>query len=157
MSYRTNINREQVFGNNEYYPEWIEFIKSKGIEVNEDGCYEGKIDDVMGMFEVIDKITKKLIDERHKKVLNGEKDFHGRPLKEMTDLSDSVYLDNETPILMFNEQKIKNAYCFLPYQVYLAVEDKIERVYGKYEKAGVDWSFCNYKLKDGETITVSAG
>lgn len=36
MSYRTYVNNEQVFGNNEYYQEWEEFITSKGIETDEE-------------------------------------------------------------------------------------------------------------------------
>ena len=32
MSYRTRINGNQIFGNNEWHPEWIEFVKSQGIE-----------------------------------------------------------------------------------------------------------------------------
>ena len=43
MSYRTYVNDVQVFGNNEYYPEWIEFIKTQGIDVNENGNYENFI------------------------------------------------------------------------------------------------------------------
>ena len=35
MSYRTYVNDTQIFGNNECYPEWINYIKSKGIEVGE--------------------------------------------------------------------------------------------------------------------------
>ncbi len=156
MSYRTNIDNTQIFGNNEYYQEWMDFIKSKGIEVDEDGHYDGEIDDVQGIFVVIDKITRRLINERHEEVLNGKKNFKGEPVKELTDLSGSLYLDDETPILMFNRMMIEEAYCFLPYQVYLAVEDKIERVKGAYEKDGVDWSFVTYKLKDGEKIRVHA-
>ena len=37
MSYRTYVNDVQVFGNDEYYSEWIEFIKAQGIDVNEEG------------------------------------------------------------------------------------------------------------------------
>ena len=58
MSYRTSINGTQIFGNNEWYVEWANFIESKRIKIDEDGCYDGEIDDVMGMFDVIDKITK---------------------------------------------------------------------------------------------------
>ena len=36
MSYRTYVNDVQVFGNDEYYSEWIEFIKAQGIDVNEE-------------------------------------------------------------------------------------------------------------------------
>jgi hypothetical protein len=37
MSYRTEVEGFQIFGNNEYYKEWIEFISSEGIEVDEEG------------------------------------------------------------------------------------------------------------------------
>ena len=29
MSYRTRVNETQIFGNNEYYQEWIDFIRSE--------------------------------------------------------------------------------------------------------------------------------
>lgn len=157
MSYRTRINGVQIFGNNDYFNEWADFLKSKGIEIDEDGCYDGNIDDVMGMFEVIDKITKNLIKERHEEVKKGEKDFKGNPIGELTDLSNSMWLSDDTPVLMFNQQMIENAYCFLPYQVYLAVQDKIEKSKERYIKDGVNWAFCTYKLKEGETIKVHAG
>ncbi len=156
MSYRTEIDNTQIFGNNEYYEEWIDFIKSKGIEVDEDGSYDGEIDDIQGMFEVIDKIARRLIKERHEEVLNGKKNFKGEPVKELTDLSGSIYLDDETPILMFNQMMIEEAYCFLPYQVYLAVKDKIEPTKDVYKKDGLEWFFCSYKIKDREKIRVHA-
>lgn len=156
MSYRTYVNGTQIFGNNEYYKDWIDFLKSKGIDIDEDGVYEGEIDDVMGMFSVIDKITRKLINERHEEVIKGKVNFDGKPLREMTDLSDSMWLQDDTPILMFNKQMVEHAYCFLPYQVYMVVQDKIERTDYIQDKNGIDWSFCTYKIKDGEKIKVSA-
>ena len=74
----------------------------------------------------------------------------------MTDLSKSFLLDDDTHILLFNEQMIKHAYCFFPYQVYLAVQDKIEKIGERYKDSNVDWAFCTYKLKEGETIRVQA-
>lgn len=156
MSYRTYIDGTQIFGNNDWYEEWADFLRSHDIEIDEDGCYEGEIDDVMGMFEVIDRITKKIIRERHEKVLRGEKNWRNEPYKEMTDLSDSIYLDDTTPILTFNQQMIENAYCFLPYQVYLAVKDKITPNRKCYKSGETDWFLCTYELKDGEKIKVSA-
>lgn len=153
MSYRTYVNDIQVFGNNEYYPEWEEFITSKGIEINEDGQYDGEIDDVMGMFEVVDKITRRLINKQHQKVLNKKKDFRGNLETELTDLSSSYWLAEGNCILAFNERMVSNAYCFLPYQVYLAVEDIIEETHCTDSK----WAFHTYKLKDGKKISVSAG
>ena len=40
MSYRTYVNDTQIFGNHEHYPEWINYIKSKGIEVGENDSYK---------------------------------------------------------------------------------------------------------------------
>ena len=37
MSYRTYINKTQVFGNSECYPEWIKYIESKGITIPGEG------------------------------------------------------------------------------------------------------------------------
>lgn len=157
MSYRTKVNGVQIFGNNDYFEEWADFLKSKGIKIDEDGCYDGEIDDVMEMFEVIDKITKSLIKKRHEDVEKGVTNLMGNPAKELADLSNSMWLSDDTPVLMFNQQMIKNAYCFLPYQIYKAVEDLIEKVPGQYEKDGVDWAFCTYKLKEGKKIKVHAG
>ena len=164
MSYRTYVNGTQIFGNNDGYIEWFDFLKSKGVEINEDGLYDDYIDDLQGMFEVIDKITKRLIDERHEQVVKGETNWDGEPYKELTDLSESIYLNDKTPILMYNMQMINHAYCFLPYQVFMAVEDIIEKTDKPYivEKANKpyisekEWYFCSYKLKDGERIHVSA-
>lgn len=48
MSYRTKVNGVQIFGNNEIYPEWIEFVISQGIEIKEDGIYRGETTDLQG-------------------------------------------------------------------------------------------------------------
>lgn len=60
MSYRTRINGVQIFGNNEYYQEWIDFIRSEGIKDDEDGLYDGYIENLQGMFNAIDIITRGL-------------------------------------------------------------------------------------------------
>ena len=110
------------------------------------------------MFKVIDKITRRLINEQHEKVLKKETDLRGNPSKELTDLSGSIWLDDETPIFMFDKEMIENAYCFLPYQVYMAVKNKIKRI-PNHNKSddGLDWSFCTYALKKGQKIKVHAG
>ncbi len=157
MSYRTYINDTQIFGNNEGYQEWIDFIKSKGIEVDEDGIYDGYITDLQGMFNVIDKITQNLINKRHEEVLKGEKDWDGKPYTELTDLSEPMWLSNDTALLFCNMQMINYAYCFLPYQVYKAVEDIIEISDKPYiSENGREWYCCTYKLKEGKKIHVEA-
>lgn len=157
MSYRTYIDEEQIFGNNDYFKEWEEFIKSQGIEIDEEGCYSGDITDVQGLFETIDKITRNMIKEFHAKVESGEKNWKAEPYKELTDLSDSMWLNDDTPILMFNNQIIQEHYVFLPYQAYLILKDKIEHTDG-YTKDGVEWGYWySYKLKEGLKIHVSGG
>lgn len=157
MSYRTYINGTQIFGNNESYPEWFDFLKSKGIKIDEDGIYDGYITDLQGMFNVIDKITQNLINKRHEEVLKGEKNWDGKPYKELTDLSESMWLTGNTPLLMYNMQMIKNAYCFLPYQVFKAVENLIEMSDVPYvSEDGKVWYSCSYKLKDDKKIHVFA-
>lgn len=156
MSYRTTVNGTQIFGNNEYYIEWENFIKSQGIEINEDGCYDGEITDVMGMFDVIDKITRRLIDERHKQVVEGKLTWDKKPYKELTDLSESMWLDDKTPILEFNIHMIEHAYCFLPYQLFKAVEDIVEKC-NHDDPGAVVLGYRCYRLKDGEKIRVHAG
>lgn len=58
MAYRTYINDTQVFGDNEYYQEWIKYIESKGITIDEDGGYEGELDDFMEALDVVESIFK---------------------------------------------------------------------------------------------------
>lgn len=156
MSYRTYINDTQIFGNNEGYEEWLDFIKSQGIEVGEEGEYDGNITDLQGMFNVIDKITERLIKERHEEVEKGLRYINNKPYRELTDLSDSLWLDDETPLLWINMQMIRQAYCFLPYQAFMAVEDIIEKSDEPYI-GDKEWYLCSYKLKEGKKIHVHAG
>jgi len=157
MSYRTYINGTQIFGNNESYPEWFDFLKSKGIEVDEDCIYDGYITDLQGMFNVIDTITRGLINDRHEEVLKGEKDWEGKPYTELTDLSKSMWLADNVPLLKYNMEMINHAYCFLPYQTYKAVENIIERSDKPYvSEDGREWYCCTFKLKEGKKIHVEA-
>lgn len=153
MSYRMCIENTQLFGNNEDYPEWEEFIKTQDVKFDGDGCYSGYITDVQKMFEVIDAITRRLINEQHEKVLRGDTDYKGDPKKELTDWSNSMYLNENTPILMFNKMIVENAICFMPYIAYKAVEKKIETVRGEHKNTGVSW-YIKYKIKPGKKIRV---
>ena len=69
-----------------------------------------------------------------------------------------MWLDDKTPLLMYNMQMIENAYCFLPYQVFKAVENIIEESDVPYISAdGKKWYLCSYKLKAGNKIHIYAG
>jgi hypothetical protein len=152
MSYRTYVNGHQIFGNNEWYQEWADFIESEGIKIDEDGLYDGYIDNLQGVFDVIDKITRRLINERHKQVEKGET-FFGKPCKELADLTDLIIEDKN--ILLSNIYMIEHAYCFLPYQAYKAVEDIIERC--EHDESGaVRLGFSCYRLKDDKRIHVES-
>ena len=156
MSYRTRINGIQIFGNNEYYQEWIDFIRSEGIEVDEEDLYDGYIENLQGMFNVIDIITRGLINDRHNQVIAGELTWEGKPYRELTDLSESMWLNDRTPLFTFNIQMIEHAYCFLPYQLFKAVEDIIEEC-GHDDPGAVMLGYIRYRLKDGKRIHVNAG
>lgn len=161
MSYRTYINNTQVFGNNEYYPEWEEFIKSQGIEVNEDGCYDGEITDFMGALMTIEKIVMRLEKEfQERKDLRNRLNGKHKPIQSLFDFSNIVEeLEEQDENVKFGKSLFdkllhytQNGYAFMPYAFYMACEDKLERADKR-----IKGHFHCYKLKDGETINVSAG
>lgn len=166
MSYRTSVNDVQIFGNNEFYPEWIEFIKSQGIEVNGDGCYDGEITDVMGASKTIEKIVMQLEKEHREEriqdwdvryIKNSES---GKSYKTMFDFSyiyDKVvdsegkkYRNHLTDLLM----EIKNnSYLFMPLAFLQACGESIK----KSKISRTDGRIYTYSLIDGKKIKVHAG
>lgn len=75
MSYRTNVNGKQIFGNNEWYDEWGEYLISKGIKISDEGLYKGELDDFMEALEVIEKITMNIEAKRRERKEAGGKFF----------------------------------------------------------------------------------
>lgn len=152
MSYRTYINDTQVFGNNEYYPEWIAYLKSKGIEENEDGCYEGELTDFMEALDIIEEIVMNMEKERRENKKNGER-FHATSIFDLGNIYDNV-LNNPTEESLLDKEMhyVENGYMFLPYAFYKACEDIIE-----YKGIGLGKHIRIYELKKGCKITVSAG
>ena len=155
MSYRTYVNNTQIFGNHELYSEWIEFVKSQGIEVDDDGCYEGEITDFMAALQVIEQITIRLITERESR-----KEKSQIPLKSFFDFS-GIYEDtiNQDPddkwgnsLLDRLFDVVENGYLFLPYTFFNACEEKLERDH----ILSTNQHFNCFKLKEGETIKVKA-
>lgn len=67
MSYRTYVNSTQIFGNNECYKEWLDYLKNKGFEISPDGCYEGYLDNFMEPLEIIESIVMGLEVKRKEK------------------------------------------------------------------------------------------
>lgn len=156
MSYRTYVNGVQIFGNNETYEEWTDFIVSQGIKVNSENYYKGEITDFMGALVVIEKITLRLTKERSDLIkkngsLNGRFrelfDWTNIPNKLETEDKDDKYRESLFDNLV---DLIDNSYAFLPYTFYLACEKMLEPD----KSFTVDGHFRCYKLKEGAVIAV---
>ncbi len=163
MSYRTRINDCEIFGNNECYPEWIDFIKSQGIDIKPGNIYEGTIKDFMGALVIIEKITLRLTKERHERIneLKNKGYDQSHLPKELFDWSNATqHIDPETlnnntyGTSLFDKltEIIDESYAFYPYQFYKACEDKLEQIHC----FTTDNHFYCYKIKEGETLTISA-
>lgn len=162
MSYRTCVNDFQIFGNNDYYEEWLDFIKSQGIVVNEAGCYDGYITDVMGAIEAIEKVV--LSEERIRQKRIKEYDFskcdeelnrvYGpKSIFDLTNISYNIINHPEDYFLLDELIQIKNnGYMFFPLAFLEACGDQIEKTR---HQAGSN-RFYNYKIKDGCKIHVVA-
>lgn len=171
MSYRTYINDVQVFGNNEYYPEWIEYLEKQGIEIGVDGDYEGEITNFMEALDVVESIVIRLESERREKLRQFNEDckkksvtdeerkileesvFGIKSIFDLRHIYDDVVNDNETSLLDKEFHYLECGYMFMPYAFFKACENKLERAGHKFKSK----HFYNFKIKEGETISVSAG
>ena len=153
MAYRTYINDVQVFGNNEDYPEWIEYMENKGIKISEDGVYHGEIDDFMEALDVIESIVMRLETERRMRKQNGA-EFFSHSIFDLGNIYDDVKEHPTEESLLDKElYYLENGYMFMPYAFFKACENIIEykgiSLKGKHTKV--------FKLKDNCKIKVSAG
>lgn len=151
MSYRTYINGKQVFGNGEYYPEWIEYIKSKGIVIGQEGNYEGELDDFMEALDVVESIVIRLETERRENKKNGEK-FFTQSIFDLGNIYDDVANSKTNSLLDEELLYMKNGYMFMPYAFLKACENIIEDKGYSFEGKHINI----FKLKDGCKIKVSA-
>lgn len=165
MSYRTTINDAQIFGNNEHYEEWMEFIKSKGIQIDEEGCYDGELTDFMEIVDVIETIVMNIEKTREERLnanlaiatTDAAKErirkefpslFNLSNLKERANGKESeLYKPNLLDEII---EIVKYGYLFLPYQLVKACEDIIEPDPTCLNRARA------YRLKKGCTIKVHA-
>lgn len=143
------INGNQLFGNNESYEEWTDYIKSQGIKIDEDGNYKGEITDFMAALSVIEKITMRLHKER---ICNQ----NTKNLFDFRYVPDTVEKDKEDEygqsLLDAEIDLVSNAYAFLPYQFYTFCKDQLDKEHLFTTPGHV---YC-FKLKPGETIKVEA-
>ena len=179
MSYRTYINNTQVFGNNEIYDEWLNFVESQGIEVSEECTYDGEITDVMGAVKVIEKIILRLASEHNEPVVTlkvataiaknetissekkveelKEHSFNQNRMYDFTRQYENILRDEQdkygmslTDHMMFVKN---NSYMFMSVAFLEACKDLIEPVRNEETKTRL----YNYKLKDGMKIHIHAG
>ena len=160
MGYRTFVNKHEVFCN-EYLDEWYEFIKSQGIEVDEDCLYKGYITDVMGAILALERAVERLNKEYEERMskcgfLNPE--YSGQNLFDFRGdyalyLKDKEYDDCAYSSLTDELIRIhKYGYIFLPCNFILACKDKIERD----EPYSTPHHLNCYKIKEGCKILVEA-
>lgn len=153
MSYRTYINDTQVFGNNEYYEEWTDYLESKGIEINEEGCYDGELDDFMEALSVVETIVMHMEKERRE---NKEKglNYLNKSIFDLSNIYDDCLNLPESESIFDKElHYLNNGYMFMPYAFFKACEPLLE--FKGYAFKGNHTHV--YKLKDGCKISVSAG
>ena len=117
MSYRTNVNGKQIFGNNEWYDEWGEYLISKGIKISDEGLYEGELDDFMEALEVIEKITMNIEAKRRERKGKLEENFFSQSIFDNGDIYDSLVNDDEHYESLFDKEIeiIKMGICFFLY------------------------------------------
>ena len=162
MSYRTYVNGFQIFGNNECYTKWMDFIKSQGIEIDDDGCYEGDITDVMGAIKILEEIVldeeqkrqERIAEYKIKEYVNREENRRYGP-KSLFDFTNIPYKINSQPddFFLLDELKqiVENGYMFLPLSFVKACGSAIEPA-----RHNDSYRFYNYKIKKGCTIHVKA-
>lgn len=153
MSYRTYVNDVQIFGNNVIYPKWIDFIKNNGIEVSEEGSYEGHITDFMDAQVIVEDIVNDLVCERQKRIdaglcktqiYNAEEAYKDY----LASKDDNVRFG----LLGLQKEFLQNAYFYIPYSFYTACSDDIEPA-----TAPIAGRLDAYVLKPGKRIYVRAG
>lgn len=123
MSYKTYVDKTQIFGNNKYYPEWLEFIKSHGIDIDEDYGYDGYISDIMGAIETIEKIVMRLEKEFREQHENDSLFDFRETYEEVLAYENDKF---KSSLLDKNIQHIQNSYLFMPYAFLVACSDKIK-------------------------------
>lgn len=168
MAYRTTVNGVQLFGNNESYPQWLDFIKSCGIAVGEEGQYDGEIADFMAAMDVCERIVLSIEterDETRQKLSQSCRrrdaeteawlDRHARSLFDLSEIKQEV-MDGQGKALatrLFDAlyDLTETGYLFIPMALFRACRNDLELDLGNPNR------FRAYRLKPGRVIRVHAG
>lgn len=177
MSYRVYVNDTQLFGNNESYPEWDDYVKSQGIEIGPEGGYDGEVTDFMSMLEVTERIVMRLEQERRDKYERVIASIARNPEVTLDKALESVKIiagtnslfnlqavpeeverqktDDRFRTSLFDElwESVMNCYAFMPYALFRICEKDLEPA-KNFDRNG---HFRCYRLKPGRTIRVHAG
>lgn len=163
MSYRTYVNDVQIFGNNDYFQLWLDFIKQSGIKIGPEGQYEGYLDDFMAAMAVCENIVLEMeaeIDERRAKLPKSARNTdwerrHAASLFDLSRIKRKIEEDKDKPdykTMLFDElfDLEDTGYLFMPMALYRACQDDL--VLDVKHKT----RFRAYKLKPGRRIHVRA-
>ena len=177
MSYRTYVEDYQIFGNNEGYEEWFDFLKSEGIDIDEEGCYDGYITNIMGAIEAIESIIENFEKGRRLQIAEFKKAYKNVSEEDLEEIKKNTFVptsifDHRSTFDNYLARKEKypddkynnsltddmmelynNGYVFMSINFIKACGDKIEPDH-HFTKPG---HFYCYKIKDGEKIHVRAG
>lgn len=146
MSYRTYVESAQIFGNNEYYDKWINFIIKEGIKVDEDGCYDGYISDIQGAVEVIEEIILDMAKEKNDMKLGNIFDFTGIYNEEVEARNNNDYSMDLTYSLKYI---MDNGYIFMSNNFIKACGNKVKSYYdfGDSKKRNKYYKLTNNDIK----------
>lgn len=174
MSYRTCVNGHQLFGNNEYYPEWLDFIRTQGAVIGEDKSYRCHIKDfdraVLACESIVMRLTRERTEQntellRHiEQVLLEQPDDKAavarkrRYSKHMFDFSglEEQAASQETALFDGLYDAVFEGFAFLPLALYLYCRDQLQPDTIQICDSGL-YRIRRYKLKPGGTILVEAG
>lgn len=169
VSYRTTVNGVQIFGNNECHPEWLDFVRSQGVAVDAENCYDGVIRDVMGAIEACERVVLRIDDERRAtresllttatNVAARERIERRHPdvfdLREMRRVVDRANDPGEPPMAprLLDEllSVVEDGYLFIPLALLRACEPDVVRDDGHPTRLNA------YRVRDGHEIAVHGG
>lgn len=158
MAYRMRVNDKQLFGNNICYDKWISYLISKGIEIDEDGCFDGYLDDFNEALGVIEEIVMGMESERDNQI--AAKVPGAKSLFDLSDIKATVTEDKkpkgEIRENLFDQlhERIKYGFLFLPVMFYEYCRDMLE--YDP-EHTSQHHRLYGYRLKPGCRIHVHGG
>lgn len=140
------VNSTQVFGNNEYYKKWLDFIETQNIDVDFEFWYEGEITDIMTAISVIEEIVADIENEKHRTKSLYDLAF----IKENQEKHKNAHYGKSLLDEIINE--VNSGYLFLPYCFLQACRDSIEP-----DKPYADGKHLHcYKIKENKTIKIKA-